>query len=81
MPRLPLIKMTALAATLFIAGCSASATTTPPAPPSPVVEVTPVVFQPLRQWDDFTGRLEAIQSVEVRPRVGGYIDAATLPEG
>jgi multidrug efflux system membrane fusion protein len=81
MPRLPLIKMTALAATLFIAGCSASATTPPPAPPAPVVEVTPVVFQPLRQWDDFTGRLEAIQSVEVRPRVGGYIDAATLPEG
>ena len=70
----------ALAAALLIAGCNASAST-PPAAPIPGVEVTPVVFEPLRQWDDFTGRLEAIQSVEVRPRVGGYIDAATLPEG
>lgn len=71
----------ALAATLFIAGCSASATGRPPAPPPAGVEVTPVTSQPLRQWDDFTGRLEAIQSVEVRPRVGGYIDVAALPEG
>jgi len=45
------------------------------------VNVAAVVVQPLRQWDDFTGRLEAIQSVEVRPRVGGYIDTVSLPEG
>lgn len=70
----------ALAATLLIVGCSASAAP-PPAPPPAGVEVTPVVLQPLRQWDDFTGRLEAIQSVEIRPRVGGYVDAVTLPEG
>ena len=71
----------ALAAALLLAGCNASANAPPPAPPLVAVEVTPVVVQPLRQWDDFTGRLEAIQAVEVRPRVGGYIDAATLPEG
>lgn len=71
----------ALAAALLLAGCSASANVKPAAPPTPGVEVTPVVVQSLRQWDDFTGRLEAIQSVEVRPRVGGYIDAVRLPEG
>lgn len=70
----------ALAAALFAAGCNATAST-PAAPPTPAVEVAPVVSQPLRRWDDFTGRLEAIQSVEVRPRVGGYIDAVRLPEG
>jgi len=69
-----------LAAALFVAGCNAAAST-PAAPPTPGVEVAPVVSEPLRQWDDFTGRLEAIQSVEVRPRVGGYIDAVRLPEG
>ncbi len=76
-PALP--RLSGLAAALMISGCSAAAA--PPAPPPAGVEVTPVVFQPLQQWDDFTGRLEAIQSVEVRPRVGGYIDAVTLPEG
>ena len=80
MPHIFFKQMTALAAALFIAGCNAAANTPAP-PPTAGVEVTPVVFQELRRWDDFTGRLEAIQSVEVRPRVGGYIDAATLPEG
>ena len=70
-----------LAAALLLAGCNASANAPPPGPPPAAVEVTPVVVQQLRQWDDFTGRLEAIQAVEVRPRVGGYIDDATLPEG
>jgi membrane fusion protein, multidrug efflux system len=81
MTRVQFHKFVAVAGALFIAGCSASATTRPSAPPPVAVEVAPVVFQPLQQWDDFTGRLEAIQSVEVRPRVGGYIDAANLPEG
>lgn len=74
-------KFVAMACALAIAGCSASASTRPSAPPPAGVEVTPVVFQPLHQWEDFTGRLEAIQSVEVRPRVGGYVDAVVLPEG
>ncbi len=70
---------TALVA-LLLAGCSAAAQSTS-APPPPVVEVTAVKFRSLPQWDDFTGRLEAIQSVEVRPRVGGYVDAVPLVDG
>jgi RND family efflux transporter MFP subunit len=35
----------------------------------------------LRQWDDFTGRLEAVDSVEIRPRVSGYIDEVGFTEG
>ncbi len=51
------------------------------APPPPTVSVSPVLFRTLRQWDDFTGTLEAVQSVEVRPRVSGYIDAVGFAEG
>ena len=69
-----------LAAALVLSGCTAVAKT-PPAPPPPAVETTTVIFKPLRQWDDFTGRLEAVEAVEVRPRVGGYVDAVRLPEG
>jgi multidrug efflux system membrane fusion protein len=81
MPRLFLERLTALAAVLLVAGCSAAAQSTASAPPPPGVEVTPVVFKSLPEWADFTGKLEAVQTVEVRPRVGGYIDAVRLPEG
>ena len=53
----------------------------PPAPPPAQVTVAEVIHQPLRDWSEFTGRLEAIQSVEVRPRVSGYIDRIEFLEG
>ena len=27
----------------------------------------------MNEWDEFTGRLDAVESVEIRPRVSGYI--------
>ena len=71
----------ALAVALLLAGCGASAKAPSPAPPPTGVEVAPVTFRALRQWDDFTGRLEAIQNVEVRPRVGGFIDTVAFADG
>jgi RND family efflux transporter MFP subunit len=70
-----------LFAALLLAGCSAAAQ--PPAPQvaPPQVQVARVTFKPLREWDDFTGRLEAVDSVEVRPRVAGQIVAAPFDEG
>jgi multidrug efflux system membrane fusion protein len=40
-----------------------------------------VIHRPLRDWSEFTGRLEAVQSVEIRPRVSGYIDRIGFEEG
>ena len=80
MSRLFAERLMALAATLLVAGCSAAAQQVTSAPP-PGVEVTPVVFKPMPEWADFTGKLEAVQTVEVHPRVGGYIDTVRLPEG
>jgi RND family efflux transporter MFP subunit len=40
--------------------------------PLPVNVVT-VVEKEVNEWDEFTGRLEAVESVEIRPRVSGYI--------
>src|SRR5271156_3898676 len=64
---------------LVLAGCGVAAQ--PPAPPPPVVTVAKVDFRPLRQWDDFTGRLEAVDTVDLRPRVSGQIIAAPFVEG
>ena len=70
-----------LLSTLLIAGCEAAAQSSAPAAPPPAVTVAPVSFRPLRQWDDFTGRMEAVNSVEVRPRVAGQIVATPFADG
>jgi len=42
------------------------------APPLPVNVVT-VVEKEVKEWDEFTGRLDPVESVEIRPRVSGYV--------
>jgi RND family efflux transporter MFP subunit len=37
------------------------------------VNVLTVIEKEVNEWDEFTGRLEAVESVEIRPRVSGYI--------
>jgi len=51
------------------------------APPPPAVDVATVVSKPVRQWDEFTGRVAAPEAVEVRARVSGYIDRIAFTEG
>ena len=53
----------------------------PPAPPLPAVTVAPVEQREISGWDEFTGRLEAVDAVEIRPRVSGYITRVTFAEG
>lgn len=64
----------------MLQACAPSKAQTPPPPPAGV-EVTPVLFKSLRQWDEFTGRLEAVDSVGVHPRVGGFIDSVSFKDG
>ena len=76
------IKLTAaMLAALIVAGCGADAQTSAPAPPPASVEVAQVEFKSLPQWDDFTGRLEAIDTVALHPKVSGEIIAAPFTEG
>ncbi|UEG72801.1 efflux RND transporter periplasmic adaptor subunit [Pantoea agglomerans] len=51
------------------------------APPPPEVSAAPVLIKPVSQWDNFNGRVEAVQSVQLRPHVSGYIDAVNYREG
>ncbi|EST14531.1 efflux transporter, RND family, MFP subunit [Pseudomonas putida S610] len=51
------------------------------APAAPKVTVAKVIEQPINEWDEFTGRLEAPETVEVRPRVSGQIDQVAFIEG
>src|SRR6476469_6647829 len=53
----------------------------PAAPPLQAVTVAPVPEREISEWDEFTGRLEAVDQVEIRPRVSGYIRRVTFTEG
>ncbi len=47
----------------------------------PQVTVAPPLASRVAQWDEFTGRFEAMERVEVRPRVSGYIDKVHFRDG
>jgi membrane fusion protein, multidrug efflux system len=65
-----------------LAGCAAGeASDTASAPPPPEVTTAVVETRELREWADFTGRLEAVENVAVRPRVGGYVESVAFTEG
>jgi RND family efflux transporter MFP subunit len=67
-----------LAAALAIAACRGRQ---PEAPPPPKVKVVQPVAREITEWDEFTARLEAVDSVEVRPRVGGYLQSIHFQDG
>lgn len=48
---------------------------------APQVSVAKVISERVTEWDEFTGRLESPQTVDLRPRVSGYIDAVLFHEG
>jgi RND family efflux transporter MFP subunit len=82
MPRLASVSMpvVALIALLCAGGCGKSGTAQS-APPPPEVSVAEVLQKRVKDWDEFTGRLQAVETVEVRPRVSGYIDQVAFTEG
>jgi RND family efflux transporter MFP subunit len=69
-----------LAALVGLSGCKSEATTAQQAP-APQVSVASALERDVTEWDEFTGRLEAVESVEVRPRVTGYIESVNFAEG
>lgn len=78
--RLALTGMSALAIAI-LAACSGGYAQEAGAPPAPEVSAAPVLVKQVSQWDEFSGRVEAVQSVELRPRVSGYIDKVNYTEG
>ncbi len=82
----PLIFAVALLLTLLLTQCQrapadgngdAAAMQMPPAP----VTLEPVEERRLVEWREFTGRVEAMETVELRPRVSGYLDTVHFEAG
>src|SRR5262245_317533 len=71
-------KFALLLVPLAIGACSRPTATTPP---PPRVDVVQPLEREVTEWDEYTARLEAVDSVEVRPRVSGYLQAVHFREG
>lgn len=76
----------ALAAGVFVyttshasAGESSAGTTA--TPPAPKVTVAPVEEKLITQYDEFLGRVDAAETVELRPRVSGYLENVRFQAG
>ncbi|MGF6182496.1 multidrug efflux pump subunit AcrA (membrane-fusion protein) [Massilia sp. UYP32] len=65
-----------------LTGCAdANSNDAPAAPPAPPVSAAVVVQKPVLETQEFSGRLEAIDVVEIRSRVSGYITAVNFKPG
>lgn len=68
------------AAAVLLASCNAQGQDAP-APPTPQVTAALPLRQTVVDWQEFPGRFEAPQSVEVRARAGGFLQSAHFAEG
>lgn len=75
----PLCVAAMLVAGVGLSGCEGQ--TAQGAPPPPQVTAANPLQETVIDWDDFSGRFEASQRIEVRARAGGYLQAAHFREG
>jgi len=68
---------------LLLTACSSKAAQTAAAvvPAGPQVSVAEVLQRQITDFHEFTGRIEAVERVELRPRVSGYIQSVAFREG
>lgn len=79
-PSSGLVARIGLGCTLVLALGACAGGGAPQMPPTDV-SVAQVVTKSVAQWDEFTGRIEAIEAAEIRPRVGGTITGVHFAEG
>ena len=76
--RLAVLAMSVLSLSI-LAGCNGEVASQ--SPPKPQVSVTPIQPKQISRWDEYNGRIEATEVVELRPRVSGYVERVVFREG
>ena len=74
------VAMTLTACAKKEAGAGGGPSGGPGSGPAPVTVATPLV-KPIVDWDEYSGRFEAINTVEIRPRVSGYVQSINFRDG
>jgi multidrug efflux system membrane fusion protein len=67
-------------AALVLAACARNEAAEAP-PPPPQITAAKVVSKSITEFDEFSGRIEAVERVEVRPRVSGYVTSTNFQQG
>jgi RND family efflux transporter MFP subunit len=75
-----------VALSVAVAGCDQGGTSAAQpqgkgAPPGPVVTVAKPLQREIVEWDEYTGRFDAVETVEVRARVSGYLTEVRFKDG
>ena len=75
------MRLLAFAAFLSVTPLLALSAAAQTAPPPPKVVVSAPLAKQIARWDEYTGRFEPVEQVEIRPRVSGYIDKIHFNDG
>jgi len=78
--RRALLSALVITTALAISGCDKQTGAGGP-PPPPSVSVAKPIPKVVAEWDEYTGRFAAVETVEVRARVSGFIDSVHFKEG
>lgn len=70
-----------VALALLTAACDDDKTAAPPPAGPPAVTVAQPLSQQITEWDEFTGRFEAMETIELRARVSGYLESIHFRDG
>jgi RND family efflux transporter MFP subunit len=65
----------------LVLGLTAPAVAQGGSPAAPTVTVAKPVVKEITEWDDFIGRFEAVDQVDIRARVSGYLDKVHFQDG
>jgi RND family efflux transporter MFP subunit len=71
----------AAAAAALLSGCARNEAAEPKAAALPQVTVAAAISRQVTEFDEFSGRFEAVDRVEIRPRVSGYISSVNFTDG
>ncbi len=81
-PQYRIRKWAGTAAVLLLAGgCQRNGGPSGSAPPPPTVTVSQPASKDVTDWDEYQGRMDAVEMVEVRARVTGYLQSINFKDG
>jgi multidrug efflux system membrane fusion protein len=71
----------AMGLTAILAACDGKSVGDNASPPPPPVTVSQPLEKMITEWDEYTGRFTAVETVEIRARVSGFIESVHFKEG